>query len=115
MVQVSINLNVLGSDNQIYPLRCSLPIALVGFRKHHILPSFASLYRPGDWGLVYGPPPERWIIIFNDKYRWSMMFYSLGSTIDLTIAFSLCYFLTKHRKTSIKRWVLSTDSFGASG
>src|ERR1700685_2124908 len=55
------------------------------------------------------------IIIFNEKYRWSMMFYALGSTIDLTIAFSLCYFLAKHRKTSIKRWVLSTDSFGASG
>jgi hypothetical protein len=43
------------------------------------------------------------IIVFNEKYRWSMMFYALGTTIDLTIAFSLVYFLAKHRKTSIKK------------
>jgi len=49
------------------------------------------------------------IIAFNEKYRWSVMFYALGTIIDFTIAVSLCYFLAKLRKTSIKRTVRLID------
>jgi len=50
------------------------------------------------------------IIVFKAKYKWIMMFYALGTTIDLTIAISLCYSLIKHRKTSIKKTVRLIDS-----
>jgi len=63
-----------------------------------------SLWRlgVGTWATV-GAMENANIIIFNEKYRWTMMFYALGTTIDLTIASSLCYFLAKHRRTSIKK------------
>jgi hypothetical protein len=59
----------------------------------------------GAWAtVVTGEDPN--IITFDQKYRWSMMFFVLGTTIDFTVAISLCYFLANLRRTSIKRWVL---------
>lgn len=42
MVQVRINLDHFGANNQIHLLRCALSIAFVGFLETYILPSFAG-------------------------------------------------------------------------
>jgi hypothetical protein len=60
IVQVRISLDTsVGTNNQIYPLSCALPIVFAGFLDTHILPSFAGFWRSGDWGLVHGRPLQR--------------------------------------------------------
>jgi hypothetical protein len=54
------------------------------------------------WATV-GALEETNIIIFNNKYKWTLLVYALGTAIDLTNAVSLCYFLAKHRKMAIKK------------
>ena len=70
--------------------------------------STLSLWRlgVGIWATVKAMEMPN-IIFFSRKYRLAMMFYALGSTIDLTIAVSLCYLVKKHRKSPFKRCVVS--------
>jgi hypothetical protein len=65
----------------------------------------------GAWATVATTEDPN-IIDFNKQYRWSMMFFVLGTAIDFTVAVSLCYFLAKLRETSIKKSVLSINPFG---
>jgi len=58
---------------------------------------------------VVGAMESSNIIVFTEKYRFSIMACGLGATIDLTIACSLCYFLARYRKTSIERTVQHID------
>jgi hypothetical protein len=107
MVQVRINPNALGAESQIPCFQLFFADRVRRFSGNWYIFIFLgvlSLWRlgVGIWATV-GAMETANIIIFGRKYRWSMMFYALGSTIDLTIAISLCYFLLKHRKTSIKK------------
>ncbi|KIM86125.1 hypothetical protein PILCRDRAFT_5187 [Piloderma croceum F 1598] len=63
----------------------------------------------GIWAMV-GALKTMNLYVFNRKYRLSMMFYALGTAIDLTIAVSLVCLLMKHSKSSFKKTVRLIDN-----
>src|SRR5882762_9454019 len=107
MVQVHIGPNTLGAESQIPCFQLFFADRVCRFSGNWYIFVFLGvllLWRLGvDIWATVGAMETVNIIFFSRKYRWSMMFYTLGSTIDLTIAISLCYFLLKPRKTSIKQ------------
>jgi hypothetical protein len=60
----------------------------------------------GIWATV-GALESRNLFVFNRRFGLSLMFYALGTALDLTISISLCYLLAKHRKMSLTKWVPS--------
>jgi hypothetical protein len=100
--------NTSGAHNQIYARSYSLPIAFVDFLEIHLFSSVCGALSLEKTGVVNGirttiGATENPNIIFHEKYRWSMTFYALGSTIDRIIDISLLFPVLFPRETLIKK------------